>query len=303
MTIVAGNDIVASDFISTSAGAGDTGKVPKLNANGKLDRSFSIVAFGGTGADGALSISSGTTNINLGGAQVFIKNYTSISITGTGALTFSNPHANGTTILLKSQGNVTLTSSAAACIDVSGMGAAGNTTGSVGAPGLTMIGGYGGAALYIECAGAWNFTGTIKNNGTDGQRIGSNTLATGITKGGPKGSTLVLYNTLTANSGTSQCNNGADQAGTGGSIGGGGSNANGNDGYGIYNIAYGGQQGGATKTPNGQLLFPWVVSQYSKYPQLVPSGASGAGMQGNTTDGSQGATGGVNLIVQNTEFA
>src|SRR5262249_4478364 len=37
--------------------------------------------FGGTGADGALSISSGTTTINLGNAAVVVKNYTSISIT------------------------------------------------------------------------------------------------------------------------------------------------------------------------------------------------------------------------------
>ena len=40
MSIVAGQQILASDFISTSAGAGDSGKVPKLNASGKLDSSF-----------------------------------------------------------------------------------------------------------------------------------------------------------------------------------------------------------------------------------------------------------------------
>lgn len=40
MSIIAGNTILASDFISTSAGAGDSGRVPKLNASGKLDSSF-----------------------------------------------------------------------------------------------------------------------------------------------------------------------------------------------------------------------------------------------------------------------
>jgi hypothetical protein len=85
--------------------------------------------FGGTGADGALSITSGTTNIDLAGVAVFIKDYTSISITGTGALTFSNPHTNGTIIILKSQGNVTITSSANPTIDLRNIGASAATDG------------------------------------------------------------------------------------------------------------------------------------------------------------------------------
>ncbi len=40
MTIAAGNDILAGDFITASAGAGDSGKGVKLNASGKLDNSF-----------------------------------------------------------------------------------------------------------------------------------------------------------------------------------------------------------------------------------------------------------------------
>lgn len=40
MAITAGSAIVASDFISVSAGAGDAGKAPKLNAAGQLDPSF-----------------------------------------------------------------------------------------------------------------------------------------------------------------------------------------------------------------------------------------------------------------------
>lgn len=86
---------------------------------------FAPINFGGTGADGALAITSGTTTIDLGGAKIFTKNYTSISITGSGQLAFSNPHPTGTLIVLKSQGDVTLTSSATPNIDASGMG--GNT--------------------------------------------------------------------------------------------------------------------------------------------------------------------------------
>lgn len=123
--ISAGQDILASDFVSTSAGAGDSGKVAKLDATGKIDKSFINTKFGGTGADGALSISSGTTNINVGAVRVYELNYTSLSITGTGALTFSNPHINGTFIIIRVQGDVTLTSSAAPMLDASGMGAVG----------------------------------------------------------------------------------------------------------------------------------------------------------------------------------
>lgn len=104
------------------------------------------IPFGGTGGDAALSISSGTTTINLGNAAVYVLNYTSISITGTGKLAFSNPNTNGTIIVLKSQGAVTLTSSDSAMIDASGMGA---------------IGGVG-----VTAAGGGNFTDG--NVGTDG---------------------------------------------------------------------------------------------------------------------------------------
>lgn len=85
--------------------------------------------FGGTGSDGALAITSGTTTIDLGGAMFFKKNYTSISITGTGVLAFSNPHANGTIIVLKSQGAVVLTSSATPMLDGRLLGSGAETDG------------------------------------------------------------------------------------------------------------------------------------------------------------------------------
>jgi hypothetical protein len=40
MPIIPGQDGVADDFITTSSGATDEGKVPKLNASGELDESF-----------------------------------------------------------------------------------------------------------------------------------------------------------------------------------------------------------------------------------------------------------------------
>ena len=85
--------------------------------------------FGGNGADGVLAISSGTTTVNLAGARYVVLNYTSISITGTAKLAFSNPHTEGTAIVIKSQGNTTITSSDTAAIDVSALGASGGTGG------------------------------------------------------------------------------------------------------------------------------------------------------------------------------
>jgi hypothetical protein len=118
--------------------------------------------FGGNGSDGALSISSGTTTINCANAPVVIKNYTSISITGTGKLAFSNPNTNGTIIILKSQGAVTLTSSTTPMIDASAMGAAGgaavtssaNTSGNVGKNGVAaLISTNGGGAPTTSVVG------------------------------------------------------------------------------------------------------------------------------------------------------
>ena len=97
------------------------------------------VSFGGTGVDGALNISSGTTTIDLGGVAIFIKNYSSISITGTGKLAFSNPHSRGTIIILKSQGDVKITSSTNPAIDLRNLGAYGGSAGADGGAGNGLL--------------------------------------------------------------------------------------------------------------------------------------------------------------------
>lgn len=251
--------------------------------------------FGGTGADGALSISSGTTTINCSNAAVVVKNYTSISITGTAKLAFSNPHANGTIVILKSQGNVTITSSTNPAVDLTSMGAAagnngqglisgptagflqgvsisgGSTTpgfkvagrgvhnvsavngkgvnvyaaagGSSGSsPGTPGTGGLGGGGLYIECGGALNITSTLTAAGaagTNGSGTGSANYAYGGDGGGSQtegsmggisagtniqaagggggggGSICILYNALTANTGTYTVTGGAGGTGSG----------------------------------------------------------------------------------------
>lgn len=131
--------------------------------------------FGGTGADGALNVTSGTTTIDLGGAQVVTKNYTSISVTGTGTLAFSNPHANGTTIILKSQGAVAITSSGFA-VDVRSLGgAAGNGNGTNQGAAFQCRGGGGGASSVASGTdGGTTIQGTALagTNGNDGYGAG-----------------------------------------------------------------------------------------------------------------------------------
>jgi hypothetical protein len=300
MTISTGSTIVAADFVSTSAGAGDSGKVPKLNAAGKLDNSF--LRFGGTGADGALSVSSGNTNIDLGGAQTFIKNYTSISITGTGSVTFINPHANGTIILIKSQGNVTLTSSAAPMFSASGAGATGGAINANGNDGLTpliktnkgsTIGGNGGsltaggsgggaggaAASYVLQANLnWSeiyhkypfvFIGAGGGGGNDNGGTG------GI--GGNGGACLIIecggaWNFTTASGISVKGVNGANATSTGYPGGGGGG------GYflALYN----------TLTANSGTI-------------TVTGGSAGTGGLGGANSGGTGAS----LVTPNTEYA
>lgn len=110
MAITAGEDILASDFIDASSGAGDSGKGVKLNASGVLDRSFNAT-FGGDGSDGAFAETSGTTTYDFAGARYLVLNYTSFSLTSTADIDAENPHAEGSVLIIRSQGDVTITSS------------------------------------------------------------------------------------------------------------------------------------------------------------------------------------------------
>ena len=123
-------------------GADDAVRLSYLQTNYFPGSAFISVC--GDGSDGPLTITSGTTNIDCGGAKILVKNYTDISITGTGALIFSNPHPNGTIIFLKAIGNCELTSSASPNIDVSGLGAAGG----IGATTSLANGGTGAIANF-----------------------------------------------------------------------------------------------------------------------------------------------------------
>lgn len=322
--------------ISSSAGSADAGKTIVADSDGRVSRTFLRASFGGTGADGALAVTSGTTTIDLGGAATVIKNYTSISITGTGKVAFSNPHANGTLIILKSQGNVTITSSTVPCLDASGMGgiygaggadnlgdgangtdgiaflnqtnkgvapitagatfsptylntingkilrwlvgaggAGGEGGSSAGGPRVGGNGGRGGGGLIIECAGALNFTTTggisvAGINGSNGVAAGFQQYGSAGGGGGGGGSAIVLYNTLTANTGTINVS-----GGTGGTGGSGGSGV----GPAPDQSRGGGGGGGYSAGTNGTSNSNWDA--------------------GNGGNGGNG----ISLVVLNTEFA
>lgn len=304
----------------------------------------SVDKFGGSGADGALDTSGGTVDIDLGAAQIVTKNYTSINVV-TNNLTFSNPHASGTVIKLKSQGNVTISATAGSA----GMGAAGgaggaggasgnsgsdgaagtdgisggvrNTSGAKGIGGATSgtdgtggaggtsnvidlllmgknlpvscgaggggggggrgsggdtggaggNGGRGGSVVWIECGGALNFTGTVNAAGgagvVGGAAGGAGGGRSGGGGGGGGGNIVVLYKTLTANTGTLDVS-----LGTGGGLGTGGNE-----------VGSGGAGGGGAGSASNGI-------------------AGAAGDATGTGIGGNGGTGAV-LVVQNTEFA
>ena len=91
----------------------------------RISTSTSFSKFGGNGKDGALVATS--TVINLGGVGVFEKDFSSITVSGTSSISFSNPSATGTVVILKSQGACNITTSSSTAIDASGLGSVGGT--------------------------------------------------------------------------------------------------------------------------------------------------------------------------------
>lgn len=109
--------------------------------------------------------------------------------------------------------------------------------GASGGGGFSSVSKSGAGALYIECAGALNFTGTINAAGTGAGGDGGS---------GGGGTVVILYNTLTANSGTINVAGGS--VGSSGSYSGGGGAAIGGNG------GPGGSGGGAGAAGFSQVI-------------------------------------------------
>lgn len=91
----------------------------ELNAS-DLNAAFK---FGGTGADGDVTISA-DTDIDCGGAQYLVKNYETLTINATKILGVTNTHANGTLLHLKVRGNCVINGK----INLKGKGGGGGGT-------------------------------------------------------------------------------------------------------------------------------------------------------------------------------
>lgn len=234
---VVGTSTLPVAVIGTSTHSGPATFSGLVTVGSSTVSSSTLSRFGGTGADGALSISSGTTTIDFASSTVLVKNYTSISITGTGTLQFTGANTSGSIIVLKSQGACTITSSAPSAIDLTGMGAASSTPGSglvigtnngiTGIQGASAAGGAGGvknlaAPMTISGKTIKVFAGSGGGNGGNGEGTGGS--------GGTGGGGLYLEcggafnfsasSTITSNGNVGSA--GANKVSTGGGAGGGG---------------------------------------------------------------------------------
>lgn len=271
--------------------------------------------FGGTGADGALSITTGTTTINLSSVQTLVKNYSTIDITGTGKLAFSSPHTNGTTVILKSQGNINITSSAGSIISLVGAGAllanpgysfallktfgaataggGGNASGGGSIAGLSpatvntsilvakyanvVPGGGGGSGGATGGGGGGASARAVGNDGTNGANTGSS----GSGAGGRGGGGLIIE--CGGNWNFTSGSAGITVAGADGAAGGGGGNAGGGGGGG------------------GGVAIVAVASVVANTGTIEATGGNGgAGLGSGGAGGTGGA--GYTLVTTNTDF-
>lgn len=303
--LAASNYAIASGTVNALAGSNGT-----PSATNKFVTQQGL-KFGGTGSDGALALSSGTTTINLSSAATVTKNYTSISITGSGRLAFSNPSANGTLVVLKSQGNITFSTASATSIDISGLGAA---TGSVARSNLVLSTPAGSTNTPGTAPSAGGLITPVKNvilacGGAGGAGTsGNNSSNDGI--GGAGGSTLVTTGPVGVNAGSNTPGSGTP--GIGGRGGGGlyiecaGTYTNTNSI--IYasgatgGVATGTAAGGGGGGGGGSIvaLYNTLSSDTGVY--SVPGGPGGAGVSGFTpSNGSAGASG-FAIVSLNNDF-
>lgn len=217
-----GNKYVTENDVATNTAS-------KIVRRGSDNKVAGTVSVGGTGVDGALSISSGTTTIDCAGASYVTKNYTSISITGTGKLAFSNPNSAGTIIVLKSQGDVTITSSTVPAIDVTNMGPAGGTGGTSVSGVNDGNNGVDGANNYIQFSKLLTSTNSTKGikggQGRDSTNLGAaGTASTILSLEYPSEDfpTIATYLLLKGQTGASGGGGGSGRAGAGGSSSGAG---------------------------------------------------------------------------------
>ena len=298
--IVSAKDVTSpNSFIDTSAGAADSGKGVKLNADGKLDSSFGVSFEFGDGSDGDVTISSPTTltrdmyydnltvndTLTTDGYRIFVKG----TLDGTGTIDWGTPNNASITTGGDSSGSGPLVTtaggngnstgnqpSAGAACNVGTAGSAGSDgdwAGSSGAAGSTLTKGYGNllqlssiAAMGMNITPGYTFE-SLKNGAGGGGGTGT---SNGVTSGGggASGGTIVIFAKTWAGTFGIQSigGDGANGTASGGDWGGGGAGGNG----GIVITVYG------TKT--------WTGSY------TLTGGAAGIGGNGTPATASSSGT-------------
>lgn len=227
--VVATGDVAVEGTLTV---AGQTGQEPVATVPW-----VRAALFGGDGSDGALVVEQPTV-VDLGGAPVFVRQHTSVGITGAGALSFVNPHPRGTVVILKSQGDVSLAASGT-CVDLRGLGSAGGTGGATkgtGVPGDPGTVGQDFAGLVDPVV-----QGGLPGQGGTSAKGGAQAGANGV--GGPSyRATTIAYKQAIIAPGGGGGGGGAGGAGSTNSPGGGGA---GGAGAGSLIIEVGGSLSGA----------------------------------------------------------
>jgi len=340
MSIQQGQQAVASDFIASSAGAGDAGKGIKADSIGKIDNSFLRINLG-DGSDGDVTISSPTTltrdmfynnltinsTLTTNGYCVYVKNV----IDGNGTIEYGFPN-NGT--------NASGTTGGAAGAS-SGGGRFKTATGSIGANGATSGGGGPSASNSADQQSAIGVSNTVwgGSGGADavphgGGSGGGGGLVSIKTKFGIFSMSTIMgldFNYLTGvvaslvsssgggGGGGGACRTSAGGAGGGGAAAGGivfivaykwagtftikaigGNGGNGSDGAGSGSFQGGGGGGGAGGNGGTAVIVYSVKTWTGGYNLAGGSGGNGGAGWVNGGNGGTGLTGNYYQIDMNT---
>ena len=121
--------------------------------------------FWGTGSLGSFSYSSGTQSLSAANKSIAVFDYTSFSLTGTASLQFGNANDNGTIYIVRSLGDVTITSSASRAIILDGAGGIAGQ-GVAGQSGGIEVGGNSGNGF-----GSWYYFSGSVSGGTAGSGV------------------------------------------------------------------------------------------------------------------------------------
>ena len=213
----------------------------------------------GNGSDGALTISAGTTTLDANFQEVLEKNYTSLSITGTGALGFSNFVSSGLTAFIRVRGDCTITSTNLPAIQMSSTG------------GALGIGAAAGSAAAGTTGSTTVWTATLFHAGKGGGSAGDFAISS------------PLYVTATSSLARLSLSTMGGSGGGGGSAGTGGGGGSGGD---------GGRGGG-----NLILLCGGSLNFTSNISAAGVSGSAGGNSGGSSGGGGGGGGAGGTIII------